>query len=193
MSTEKIPQCPSVQSSNPVHRAFAVVGGSVEKPEVRYLDRAVPVTRNCAPAMTRRSTRPKSFISAGPAPRAPPVRTGTSRVASAGWRSVYREAGAGGGEPTAALRDPARLRVVEPGRHQCLPACAVRRWSPTTCCRMNGWSPPPTRATSPTPPEGGSRCRLRRVRFNGCRRRAGRRCRPGWSPLRDSSRPPGPT
>ena len=36
MST-KIPQCPSVQSSEPGAQAFAVVGGSVEKPEVRYL------------------------------------------------------------------------------------------------------------------------------------------------------------
>ena len=42
--TTKIPQCPSVQSTEPGAQAFAVVGGSVDKPEVRYLDRAVPVT-----------------------------------------------------------------------------------------------------------------------------------------------------
>jgi hypothetical protein len=44
MKTPLQTTCPSVQASAPGAEVFAVVGGTVEHPEVQYLDRALPVT-----------------------------------------------------------------------------------------------------------------------------------------------------
>jgi hypothetical protein len=38
--------CPSVQPDSPGAHVFAVVGGTVDQPEVSYLDEAVPVTED---------------------------------------------------------------------------------------------------------------------------------------------------